>query len=316
MSTLADLERVVSHLRAQVARLEDMNEKPTPRSLTRHANTIAAYIAAQRERDALIRDLTTIVRMPNVEYEADRHNRAVELLRLNALPKVAEAMSKQPYQATPHADLIAQIMDSRVPKNEREWAAGREIERLRTDLAVMNDAIDAAYEDGRISACNAGKPGCPRAAELRALVDACAPYLKAGETPAERIERDRKDCDALMTVLATRTKECEALRAQLAASESACAQMREALADLIGLADAAMADANRAGEEYARVAELAAGRAALAASTGKGWVSTDGAVEANAVSMPDWIGCFVGDARVPDDWAGKRVLIVLKPEDE
>lgn len=87
MSTLADLERVVSHLRAQVARLEDMNEKPTPRSLTRHANTIAAYIAAQRERDALIRDLTTIVRMPNVEYEADRHNRAVELLRLNALPK-------------------------------------------------------------------------------------------------------------------------------------------------------------------------------------------------------------------------------------
>ncbi len=39
------------------------------------------------ERDALARDLTTIVRMPNVEYVADRHNRAVELLRLKALPK-------------------------------------------------------------------------------------------------------------------------------------------------------------------------------------------------------------------------------------
>ena len=34
-------------------------------------------------------------------------------------------------EATPHADLIKQIMNSRVPKNEREWAAAREIERLR-----------------------------------------------------------------------------------------------------------------------------------------------------------------------------------------
>ena len=33
--------------------------------------------------------------------------------------------------ATPHEELIRQILDSRIPKNEREWAAGREIERLR-----------------------------------------------------------------------------------------------------------------------------------------------------------------------------------------
>ena len=41
----------------------------------------------------------------------------------------AEAM-----QATPHIELIAQIMSSVAPKNEREWAASREIERLRAEL--------------------------------------------------------------------------------------------------------------------------------------------------------------------------------------
>jgi hypothetical protein len=32
--------------------------------------------------------------------------------------------------------------------------------------------------------------------------EACAPYLKDGETPAERIERERQDCLALMELLA------------------------------------------------------------------------------------------------------------------
>ena len=35
----------------------------------------------------------------------------------------------------------------------------------------------------------------------------CAPYLKDDEAPAECIERNRKDIDALMTVLAQRTRE-------------------------------------------------------------------------------------------------------------
>jgi len=34
------------------------------------------------------------------------------------------------------------------------------------------------------------------------LLDACFPYLKDGETPAECIERHRKDIDALMALLA------------------------------------------------------------------------------------------------------------------
>lgn len=50
--------------------------------------------------------------------------------------------------------------------------AANEIGRLRAELAARDaaavDAIAQAYEDGRISACNAGKPGCPRVAALEA----------------------------------------------------------------------------------------------------------------------------------------------------
>jgi hypothetical protein len=37
--------------------------------------------------------------------------------------------------ATPHDQLIAELLDSRIPKTEREHAAAREIERLREALA-------------------------------------------------------------------------------------------------------------------------------------------------------------------------------------
>ena len=41
------------------------------------------------------------------------------------------------YQATPHAELLAQILDPRVPKNEREWAAAREIEKLTAERDLL-----------------------------------------------------------------------------------------------------------------------------------------------------------------------------------
>lgn len=83
MTSLADLELHASLLRVPADRLPGGSCFVAKNA----ADTIAAYVAAQRERDALIRDLTTIVRMPNAEHEADKHNRAVELLRLSALPK-------------------------------------------------------------------------------------------------------------------------------------------------------------------------------------------------------------------------------------
>ena len=44
-------------------------------------------------------------------------------------------------QATLHHELIAQLLDSRIPKTEREHAAAREIERLRADL--LQEMVDA-----------------------------------------------------------------------------------------------------------------------------------------------------------------------------
>jgi len=56
-------------------------------------------------------------------------------------------------QARPHCELIAELLDSRQPKTEREHAAVREIERLRHDierhiamaseLATENEALRA-----------------------------------------------------------------------------------------------------------------------------------------------------------------------------
>ena len=48
--------------------------------------------------------------------------------------------------ATPHNELIAQLLDSRVPKSEREHAAAREIERLRAQ--VEGTAAQRPAEDG------------------------------------------------------------------------------------------------------------------------------------------------------------------------
>lgn len=56
------------------------------------------------------------------------------------------------------------------------------------------------------------------AAELRRLhaeIADCNPYLKEGETPSERIQRDHRDSIALMTLLAREKTKNEALLAAL-----------------------------------------------------------------------------------------------------
>ena len=49
--------------------------------------------------------------------------------------------------ATPHAELIAELMNCNVPKNEREHAAAREIERLQEALA-QTDAFEQGRQEG------------------------------------------------------------------------------------------------------------------------------------------------------------------------
>ena len=47
--------------------------------------------------------------------------------------------------ATPREELLRQILDSRIPKNEREWCAAREIEELRKGIAAALALIEDSY---------------------------------------------------------------------------------------------------------------------------------------------------------------------------
>ena len=55
----------------------------------------------------------------------------------------------QPCQATPAGDLRQQILDSRVPKNEREWWASRTIEKLERELTETERLRFGADADRR-----------------------------------------------------------------------------------------------------------------------------------------------------------------------
>lgn len=52
-----------------------------------------------------------------------------------------------------------------------------------------------------------------------ALVEACAPFLKDDETPAECIVRNRRDVDGCLTMLIDERRKVESLRSRLAEAE-------------------------------------------------------------------------------------------------
>ncbi len=68
-----------------------------------------------------------------------------------------------------------------------------------------------------------------RAEAAEALVQACAPLLKDGETPAECIARNRQDTDTTLGLLASERRAVEALLAQGAAEQKAVDMALEAL---------------------------------------------------------------------------------------
>tara|TARA_Y100000401_G_scaffold19361_1_gene12999 strand:- start:1190 stop:1885 length:696 start_codon:yes stop_codon:yes gene_type:complete len=68
--------------------------------------------------------------------------------------------------------------------------------------------------------------------EARAQVDACAEYLKPGETPAERIKREHDDCCALMAMLAKDRERRDAAEGQVSALTAERDRLRIALEDL------------------------------------------------------------------------------------
>jgi hypothetical protein len=58
-------------------------------------------------------------------------------------------MSIEAKQATPHNTLIEELMDSRIPKTEREHAAAREIERLREAIKQAEQPWVKTYAGGK-----------------------------------------------------------------------------------------------------------------------------------------------------------------------
>lgn len=89
----------------------------------RKSTEAEATVAALRQRIAVLEEA----------YSAER-NRVTEL----------EYQTKA-RKATPHEQLISELLDSRIPKTEREHAAAREIETLR--LAVDREWVGLTVEE-------------------------------------------------------------------------------------------------------------------------------------------------------------------------
>jgi hypothetical protein len=71
------------HLQAAITELVQERDllNGTLESRDRNIEQLAAENKVLRDALALAKDLTTIVRMPNVEYIADAHNKAVEKIQ-------------------------------------------------------------------------------------------------------------------------------------------------------------------------------------------------------------------------------------------
>lgn len=76
--------------------------------------------------------------------------------------------------ARPHAELLAEIMDSRIPKTEREHAAAREIERLTRERDELRGLVAEFVEscDSMDDDPIDGEPLMVRARRALARIDA------------------------------------------------------------------------------------------------------------------------------------------------
>ena len=85
-------------------------------------------------------------------------------------------------QATPHDELLAQLMDPSVPKSEREHAAAREIERLRVDLISCRGTVKTELNHY----------------ERQAMVHGKTPHGATYEAEAQRLAALLERIDGLM----------------------------------------------------------------------------------------------------------------------
>ena len=112
--------------------------------------------------------------------------------------------SKVPMQATPHGTLLEQIIDPCQPKNEREWAASREIERLKAELndAEATVGLSGAECERHIQEVDASREAIER---LEAINEVNADTLNAMQVEIEQrdavIERQSAALRQVLTIL-------------------------------------------------------------------------------------------------------------------
>jgi hypothetical protein len=147
-------------------------------------------------------------------------------------------MSTQP-EALRLADaMTAQVEVGGGDLTELEEAA-TELRRLHAE----NERLTTLLADvGQVEAELAEKSD--EVHRLHALVAACEPYLKEGETPAERIERERRDTEAVCRLYAKeREKNVELLEALKRIDEMCAAPPNFSDATMQEIARAAIARA-------------------------------------------------------------------------
>jgi hypothetical protein len=188
--------------------------------------------------DALARQQEANARL-TAELDLERR---LEAARPNLVQAMCETAAKNLHRANVAeaalADRDAELANCRqrlarqaitVQERQDDWQRMREerdaLKALCRDTKGMATDQMVAERDATIT-------------RLTAMLAACAPYLKDDETPVERIERDVKDADALMTVLGQRTKELHNARSnvrvslqEIADRDATIARLREALGD-------------------------------------------------------------------------------------
>ena len=89
----------------------------------------------------------------------------------------------------------------------------REAEDMRFRLGFTGWSHDRTNADASRAAYDAMSSGAAILKEAAKMLEACAPYLKDGETPAQRIERERKDGAAVLGLLAKEKRRVAELEA-------------------------------------------------------------------------------------------------------
>lgn len=131
-------------------------------------------------------------------------------------------------QAGDVGDLVERLREVIREGSAASGAAPYDPERYDKTLGRLLDcSIEAA---DRLSTLSAALALVTRERdEARAQVDACAEYLKPGETPAERIKREHDDCCSLMEMLAKDRERRDAAEGQVSALTAENERLREAL---------------------------------------------------------------------------------------